>query len=190
MPLTYAWFSITASFDCRGVKDILNYCLTVLRKVLVADRQNSCRIFLKFNLTLFLGGGWIGSRIDGFGRKERTHCGVKRKIERICGFRKCGGSRISCEFGPGQLRTAPVKKFGSWILNELRIVDLRRSLSVCWHFLHYVWDKPFFLPKILKMSMSFTFTVFVSLKRNLHAYVSFSKGIKWQNKHQIYPSLQ
>ena len=31
--------------------------------------------------------------------------------------------------------------------------------------------------------MSFTFTVFISLQRNLHAYVSFSKGINWQKKH-------
>ena len=38
------------------------------------------------------------------------------------------------------------------------IVDLRRSLSVRRHFLHYVWDESFFLPKLLKMSMSFTFT--------------------------------
>ena len=65
------------------------------------------------------------------------------------------------------LRTLPVKKFGSGILNELRIVDLRRSLSVCWHFLHYVWDESFFLPKMLKMAMSFTFitfTFFTSLR--------------------------
>ena len=48
----------------------------------------------------------------------------------------------------------PVKtEFASWILKELRIVDLRNSLSVCWHFLHYFWDESFFLPKILKMSV-------------------------------------
>ena len=49
-------------------------------------------------------------------------------------------------------------------------MDLRRSLSVCWHFLHYVWDESFFLPKILKMSMGFTFiifTVFTSLQINV-----------------------
>ena len=66
---------------------------------------------------------------------------------------------MNSEFGLG-LRTLPVKKFGSWILNELRIVDLRRSLSVCWQFLHNVWDESFFLPKILQMSMSFTFITF------------------------------
>ena len=40
-------------------------------------------------------------------------------------------------------------------------MDLRRSLSVCWHFLHSVWDESFFLPKIIKMSMSFTFITFI-----------------------------
>ena len=69
---------------------------------------------------------------------------------------------ISCEFCLG-LRTLPVKKFASWILKELQIVDLRRSLSVCRYFLHYFWDELFFLPKILKMSMSFTFITFTSL---------------------------
>ena len=78
-------------------------------------------------------GGQIGSQIDGFGLKKRTDCGVKPKIERICGFRKCGGSRFSCEFGSG-LRTLSVKKFVSWILKELRVVDLKRLLSVCRHF--------------------------------------------------------
>ena len=127
---------------------------------------------------IFMEGGWIGSRIDGFGLKKRTDCGVKRKIERIWGFRKYGGSRISCKFRPG-LRTLPVKKFASWILKELRIVDLRRSLSVCRHFLQYFWDESFFLPKILKMSMSFTFT---SLQINFYTYVSLSKGINWKKQ--------
>ena len=72
-------------------------------------------------------------------------------------------------------RTLPVKKFASWILRELRIVDFM-------HFLHYSWDESFFLPKILKMSMSFTFITFTSLKINCYTYVSFSKGIEWKKQ--------
>ena len=119
--------------------------------------QCNCCTTLTSNMATLKEGVNRFARIDGFGLKKRTDCGVKRKIERICGFRKYGGSRISCKFRPG-LRTLPVKKFASWILKELRIVDLRHSLSVCRHFLHYFWDESFFLPKILKMSVSFTFT--------------------------------
>ena len=68
----------------------------------------------------------------------------------------------------GQLRiwsriADSVKKFVSWILNELRVVDLRTSLVGMSAFLHNFWDVSFFLPKILKMSMSFTVITFASL---------------------------
>ena len=80
-----------------------------------------------------------------------------------------------------------VKKFRLWILKELRIVDLRHSLSVCWHFLHCVWDESFFLPKILKMSMSFTFITFTvfttcSLQKRLQTFLS-PRASSGKNKH-------
>ena len=49
-----------------------------------------------------------------------------------------------------------VKKFGSWILNGLRIVDRGQHWSVWWHFLNYISDESLeSLPKSCFKSVKF-----------------------------------
>ena len=92
--------------------------------------QSRC-VFLIRYYGLQLWEGWIGFRIDGFGLKKRTDCRFVRKIERIREFWKHSGSWISCKFWRG-FRIVPVLMFGSWVLNEIWIIDLSSALIGMW----------------------------------------------------------